>query len=130
LAYGSYSERALTLELGNPWAGVTVPENHRFVMKCVTIVNNTPTAAIGFVRIHGLLVVDDMVPAASSLVRTNLHVVAYERESIQAYMYITNGAITINGFLFRDEGPRVEFPPIALLDRLPAPLPADGQQAA
>jgi len=124
LSYPVYSERAVYSETPNVWKGVTVPENHRFVIKTIAVVNNTAAAGAVIVNVHGVLVINDLVPAASSLVRTSLHVVAYEREGISTFFYFSGGAVQVNGFLFKDDGPRIEFPPIALLEHQPAPLPA------
>jgi hypothetical protein len=123
LGYGVYSERVIYQELPSVWKTVSVPENHRLVIKCVTVVNNTTTQALAIVNVHGQLVINDQVPAASSLIRTSLHIVAYERETISVFMYIQNGAVTVHGFLFKDDNPRVVFPPpsAGTLPALPVP---------
>lgn len=123
MPYGVYSERAVYTEVPNAWKGVTIPENYRFVIKTIACVNNTTTAGTVIVMVHGIAVVQDVVPAASSLVRTSLHLVCYEREGISIFFYYANGSCQVNGFLFHDDKPRIEFPPIVL--ERPAPKPVE-----
>jgi len=120
VAWPVYSERFTYSEQSQVWKGVTIPENYRGVIKCVTAVNNTGTAALVFVKVHGILVIDDSVPAASSLIRTQLHIPVYERESVETFFYFTTGSVSVNGYLFRDDGARITFPPTAV-HRLPPP---------
>jgi hypothetical protein len=102
---------------------VSVPENYRLVIKTVTAVNNTGAAAQFLMRVHGYYVMSDLLPAASSKVYTGLQIVCYERETIQLYFYATSGGMSVHGYLFKDDQPRIEFPP-ALVER-PAPMPVD-----
>jgi hypothetical protein len=108
-----WSERFFYSEVSQVWKGVSVPEDYRAVIKCVTFVNNTGTAALAFLKVHGVLVIDDSIPAASSLIRTGLHIPVYERESMEAFFYFATGACSVSGFLFKDAGARVTFPPTA-----------------
>lgn len=120
-----YSERILYTEVVNAWVAVSVPEDHRCVIKSIAAVNNSGAPAQFLARIHGFYIMSDLVPAATSLVRSGLHIVCYERETIQAYMYATNSGMSIHGYLFKDTGPRIEFPP-AVLER-PAPMPVNAR---
>lgn len=119
----SYSERIAYTEVPLVWAGVEIPDGYRAVIKTIIAVNNTAAQAQVLVSAHGILVMSDGIPAASSLSRSGLHIVLYERETVRMYQYASNGAVSVHGYLFVDEDERVEFPPIEGAGALPAPPP-------
>jgi hypothetical protein len=124
VSYPVYSERVLYNKTPSSWKTVTVPENYRLVIKSVTVTNQSAAPAWFFISSHGYTFFFRNVPATESATANGLMVVCYERESVAAYCGSSEGAVSVHGFLFADNGERIEFPPGLLGDDPERPSPA------
>jgi hypothetical protein len=126
MPWPTYSERFLAPTITGQWRSHLCPAGYREVIKCVTIVNDTATAGSTLINVAGALFVSALVPAASTVAFTQLHVPLYGGEDIGVFMYQTKGAVTVSGYRFREQAGGSKFPVLdqGVASERPEALPA------
>jgi hypothetical protein len=122
------SESFIRTNAPGVWVTYTVPEGERIVVKNVQMANPLGQAGVvAVVRVHGYQIVYHAFQAPVFDKSVSCHVVAYERETVQAYVSASQIVVCVSGFCFQDPGPG-DPPPVTYepLPPIAGQLPAEG----